>query len=120
MDGSADHVPVCIICGYLNGSFVLQLVTNLSQVSYLDDNGVPLVNNTNNVVITDNGLILNDPAGSFTDGEAVQCIFNDGIESGTYAINIDIFCKLDSVKSILQFCLIIIILLNPQFSTLPP
>ena len=93
MDGSADPVPVCIICGYLV-SFVLQLVTDPSQVTYSDENGVPLVNNTNNVVITDNGLILNDPAGSFTDEEAIQCQFNDGMQSVTYPIIIDIFCKL--------------------------
>ena len=94
MDGSADPVPVCIRCGYFVSLQLLQLVTDLSQVTYNDENGVPLVNNTNNVVITDNGLILNDPAGSFTDGEAVQCLFNDGIQSGTYSIIIDIFCKL--------------------------
>ena len=93
MDGSADPVPVCIICGYLVSSD-LELVTNLSQVTYNDENGVPLVNNINNIVITDNGLILNDPAGSFTDGEAVQCQFNDGNQLRTYAIIIDIFCKL--------------------------
>ena len=92
MDGSADPEPVCIRCGYIGSTFVV--VTDLSQVTYRDQNGVPLVNNTNNVVITDNGLILNDPAGSFTDGEAVRCQFDDGIQSGTYAINIDIFCKL--------------------------
>ena len=93
MDGSADPVPVCIRCGYLV-SFQLQLVTNLSQVTYLNDNGVPLVNNTNNIVITDDGLILNDPAGSFTDGDGVQCQFDDGIRSEIYPINIVIFCKL--------------------------
>ena len=93
VDGSADPVPVCIRCAYI-GSLLVR-VTNLSQVTYNDDNGVPLVNNTNNVVITDNGLILNDPAGSFPDpGDGVQCQYDDGIESGTYAIDFDIFCKL--------------------------
>ena len=94
MDGSADPVPVCIRCGYLV-SLQLQLVTNLSQVTYLNDNGDPLVNNTNNVVITDDGLILNDPAGSFPDpGDGVQCQFDDGIRSEIYPISIVIFCKL--------------------------
>ena len=93
VDGSADPVPVCIRCGYFDGSLVL--VTDPSQVTYNNENGVPLLNNTNNVVITDNGLILNDPAGSFPDpGDGAQCQFDDGTQSETYAIIIDIFCKL--------------------------
>ena len=93
VDGLADPVPVCIRCGYVGSTFVL--VTDPSQVTYNNENGVPLINNTNNVVITDNGLILNDPAGSFPDpGDGVQCQFDDGTQSGTYAIIIDIFCKL--------------------------
>ena len=89
MDGSADPVSFCIICGYLDTFFPV-LVTNPNQVTYLGKNGVPLVNNTNNVVITDNGLILNDPAGSFNDGESIRCRFDNGI---TNRITFNIFCK---------------------------
>ena len=67
---SAD--PVCIRCG--RG---LTIFTDTDEVTYtlvVDDS--PLVNNTNGVSITDEGLILSDPVESFADGTELRCSFN--------------------------------------------
>ncbi len=93
MDGSpsAATVPVCIRCGYIGSSVVL--VTDPNEVTYVA-NGLNIMNTTD-TVITNNGLLLPDPASSFPEGETITCNFNDGIMSGSYVINIEIFSELE-------------------------
>ena len=55
------------------------------NIEYLNSDGVAIMNNTNNIVITDDGLFLQDPLNSFTNGESFQCKFGDT----TYEITIN-------------------------------
>ena len=93
VDGSpsADTVPVCIRCGYfLSG--MIELVTNPNNVTYVA-NGLDIMNTTD-TIISNNGLLLPDPAGSFPEGETITCNYDNGIMSGSRAINIEIFSEL--------------------------
>ncbi len=91
---SAVPVPVCIRCGYLLNGITLVLVVDLNLVTYVDNtNGQTITMNTTDIIITNNGLILNDPASSFQDGDSITCNYNDGTESGTRVIIIDIFSE---------------------------
>ena len=47
------------------------------NIEYLNSDGVAIMNNTNNIVITDDGLLLQDPLNSFTNGESFQCKFGE-------------------------------------------
>ena len=93
VDGSpsAVPVPVCIRCGYIITNVVL--VTDPSTVTYTDNNGLDIIMNTTDIMITNNGLLLNDPASSFEDGDSITCNFNDGTMSGSHVISIDIFSE---------------------------
>ncbi len=96
MDGSpsAVPVPICIRCGYVTSIAVL--VTDPNNVTYIDDNGMDIMNSTD-VIITNNGLLLPDPVSSFPEGESITCNYDDGIMSGEYAINIEIFGELEII-----------------------
>ena len=95
MDGSpsAGTVPICIRCGYFSSGIVL--VTDPNNVTYVA-NAQDIVNTTD-TIITNNGLLLTDPASSFPEGETIRCNYNDGIMSGSYVINIEIFSELEII-----------------------
>ncbi len=95
MDGSpsAVLVPICIRCGYPVG-FTFIPVVDPGLVTYVDNtNGQTITMNTTDIIITNNGLILNDPASSFEDGDSITCNFDDGTMSGSRFISIDIFSE---------------------------
>ena len=80
VDITVDTDPVCIRCG----TFV-QLFTdpNHSEVQYIFD-GNTVTSTTPGFNITDEGLIVDDPASTFTDGEQGSCVvasqsINNGI-----------------------------------------
>ena len=100
MPPSAVTVPVCIRCGYVTSTVVL--VTDPNNVTYADGDGQTITNSTD-VIITNNGLILNDPLGSFDDGESIICNFDDGTMSGEYDITIKIFSE-----PVIKYCSVIV------------
>ena len=65
--------PVCIRCGYLDGSTVV-LVTATDNVTY--NTGGNVIVNTTDISVTNNGLILNDPGNTFSDETSIVCTFN--------------------------------------------
>ena len=78
--------PVCIRCGYLDGSTVV-LVTDTDDVTY--NTGGNVIVNTTDISVTNDGLILNDPGNTFFDGTTIVCTFNQpktGQVSHTIAI----------------------------------
>ena len=100
MDGSPSAVPVpicfrCAACAYFSFGVTVNivLVTDPNLVTYLDNNGVPITMNSTDIMITNNGLLLNDPASSFQDGDSIRCNYNDGFMNGIYDITIDIFSE---------------------------
>ncbi len=94
MDGSpsAVPVPICIRCGYIAG-IIFTPVTDPNEVTYVNSTDLQIITNTTDIIITNNGLLLTDPAGSFQDGDSIRCNFNDGTESGSYDITFDIFSE---------------------------
>lgn len=70
VDPTLPADPVCIRCGIYPDFY-----TNTSVVTYYHG-GTVLKNNTNGVVITDQGLIIENPALSFNDGDAIRCSIN--------------------------------------------
>ena len=64
---------LCIRCGYLDGATVV-LVTDTDNVTY--NTGGNLIVNTTDISVTNDGLILNDPGNTFSDGECIMCTFN--------------------------------------------
>ncbi len=99
---SAVPVPICIRCGYSIG-INLVIVTDPNNVTYVDGDGQTITNSTD-VIITNNGLILNDPLGSFDDGESIICnSVDDGTMSGEYDITIKIFSE-----PVIKYCSVIV------------
>ena len=83
--------PVCIRCGYLNGSTVV-LVTDTDDVTYNTRGNV--IENTTDWCVTNDGLILNDPGNTFSDGTSIVCTFNQpGTGQVSRTITIEHFCK---------------------------
>ena len=65
--------PVCIRCGYIDNGVVVT-VTNTDDVTYTTGGNVII--NTTDISVTNNGLILNDPGNTFSDGTSIVCTFN--------------------------------------------
>ena len=83
--------PVCKRCGYIAG-LIAVLVTDTDDVTY--NTGGNVIVNTTDISVTNDGLILNDPGSTFSDGTSIVCTFNQpgtGQESRT--ITIEHFCK---------------------------
>ena len=68
VDTTVDTDPVCIRCGQL-----LTLFTDPNEVVYIFD-GNTVTTSTPGFNITDEGLIVDDPASTFTDGEQGTCV----------------------------------------------
>ena len=84
--------PVCIRCGYLDASLTAVLVTDTDDVTY--NTGGNVIVNTTDISVTYDGLILDDPGNTFSDGTAIVCSFNQpGIGSVSRTITIEHFCK---------------------------
>ena len=70
VDTSLPVDPVCIRCGYQD-----QLYTDPAIVTYYY-NGAVIVNDTvGGVWVTDEGLIIQDPAVYFDDSDQINCSF---------------------------------------------
>ena len=83
--------PVCIRCGYLDG-FTVVLVTDTDAVTY--NTGGNVIVNTTDISVTNDGLILNDPGNTFSDGTTIVCTFNQpGMGSVSRIISIEHLCK---------------------------
>ena len=65
--------PVCIRCGYLDGITVV-LVTDTDDVTY--SFGGNVIVTTTDISVTDDGLILDNPGNTFSDGTSIVCTFN--------------------------------------------
>ena len=79
--------PVCIRCGYLDATFTVVLVTDTDDVTYTTGGNV--IVNTTDISVTDDGLILNNPGNTFSDGTRIVCTFNqpgNGQVSHTFTI----------------------------------
>ena len=105
VDIIADTDPVCIRCGTFG-----QLFTDPDEVDYIF-NGM-IVIDTPGFIITDEGLIVDDPAYTFADGEQGSCVVaSQGINN---AITINYLSKyihrLVNISSVL-----IIIIYNTFF-----
>ena len=68
VDIVADTDPVCIRCGTFG-----QLFTDPNEVQYFFDGNI-VTSTTPGFNITDEGLIVDDPASTFTDGEQGSCV----------------------------------------------
>ena len=83
--------PVCIRCGYLDG-FTVVLVTDTDDVTYNTRGNV--IVNTTDISVTNDGLILNDPGNTFSDGTSIVCTFNQpGTGQVSRTISIEHLCK---------------------------
>ena len=83
--------PLCIRCGYLDGITVV-LVTATDNVTY--NTGGNVIVNTTDISVTNDGLILNDPGNTFSDGNTIVCTFNQpGTGQVSRTITIEHFCK---------------------------
>ena len=83
--------PICIRCGYVDGSTVV-LVTDTDDVTY--STGGNVIVDSTNISVTDDGLILDDPGNTFSDGTSIVCTFNQpGIEQVSRTITIEHLCK---------------------------
>ena len=83
--------PVCIRCGYLDGTTVV-LVTDTDDVTY--NTGGNVIVNTTDIFVTNDGLILNDPGNTFSDGTSIVCTFNQpGIGPVPRTITFEHLCK---------------------------
>ena len=83
--------PVCIRCGYLDGSIVV-FVTDTDDVTY--SIGGNVIINSTNISVTDDGLILDDPGNTFSDGTSIVCTFNQpGTGQVSRTITFEHFCK---------------------------
>ncbi len=69
VDTTVDTDPVCIRCGKL----LQTLYTDPDEVEYIF-NGNSVTTSTPGFNITDEGLIVDDPANTFTDGEQGTCV----------------------------------------------
>ena len=89
--GVSTPDPVCIRCGYFDGNTVV-LVTDTDDVTY--NTGGNVIVNTTDISVTNDGLILNDPGNTFSDGTYIVCTFNQpGIGSVSRTITIEHLCK---------------------------
>ena len=68
VDTTVDTDPVCIRCATFG-----QLFTDPNEVKYLFD-GNTVTSTTPGFNITDEGLIVDDPANTFSDGEQGSCV----------------------------------------------
>ena len=68
IDTNADTDPVCIRCGTFG-----QLFTDSNEVEYIFDSNT-VTSTTPGFNITDEGLIVDDPANTFTNGEQGSCV----------------------------------------------
>ena len=83
--------PVCIRCGYLDGITAV-LVTDTDDVTY--NTGGNVIVNTTDISVTNDGLILNAPGNTFSDGTSIMCTFNQpGMGSVSRTITIEHLCK---------------------------
>ena len=83
--------PVCIRCGYLDGIMVV-LVTDTDDVTY--NTGGNVIVNTTDISISNDGLILDDPGNTFSDGTSIVCTFNQpGTGQVFRTITIEQLCK---------------------------
>ena len=83
--------PVCIRCGYLDGTTVV-LVTDTDNVTY--NTGGNVIVNTTDIFVTNDGLILNAPGKTFSDDTGIVCTFNQpGTGQVSRTITIDHLCK---------------------------
>ena len=83
--------PVCIRCGYLTGITVV-LVTDTDNVTY--STGGNVIVNTTDISVTNDGLILNDPGNTFSDGTIIMCTFNQpGTGQVSRTVTIEHLCK---------------------------
>ena len=83
--------PVCIRCGYLDG-FTVVLVTDTDNVTY--HTGENVIVKFTDISVTKNGLILNDPANTFSDGTSIVCRFTPpGSLEVSHNITIEHICK---------------------------
>ena len=77
----ADTDPVCIRCGTFG-----QLFTDPNEVDYIF-NGNTVTSTTPGFNITDEGLIVDDPVNTFTDGEVGNCIVTSQSINNAITIN---------------------------------
>ena len=77
VDTTVDTDPVCIRCGKFGGIF-----TDPNEVQYIFG-GNTVTSTTPGYNITDEGLIVDDPASTFTDGEEGSCVVtSESINNG--------------------------------------
>ena len=81
VDTSVDTDAVCIRCGTIT-----QLFTDPNEVDYIF-NGNIVNSTTPGFNITDEGLIVDDPANTFTDGEQGSCVVTSQSINNTITIN---------------------------------
>ena len=96
VDILAHTDPVCIRCGTF-----IHLFTDSSLVDYFFD-GMIVTSTTPGFNITDEGLIVEDPANTFTDGEVGNCVVVS--PSINNAITISFLGKYNNVHVCLTYC----------------
>ena len=89
--------PVCIRCGYFDATFTAVLVTDIDDVTYTTGGNVIVT--TTDISVTNDGLILDDPGNTFSDGTDIVCTFNQpGFGSVSRTITIEHLCKKERIK----------------------
>ena len=92
--------PVCIRCGYLDGVTV-KLVTDIDDVTY--NTGGNVIVNTTDISVTNEGLILNDPGNTFSDGISIVCTFNQPrMRTVSRTISIEYLCENECRKDLVM------------------
>ena len=81
VDTSVDTDPVCIRCATFG-----QLFTDPNLVQYIFDSNA-VTSTTPGFNITDEGLIVDDPANTFTDGEQGSCVVTSQSINNAITIN---------------------------------
>ena len=81
VDTSVDTDAVCIRCGTF-----IQLFTDPNEVQYIFDSNT-VTSTTPGFNITDEGLIVDDPARTFTNGEVGNCIVTSQSINNAITIN---------------------------------
>ncbi len=81
VDTTVDTDPVCIRCGNFGTLF-----TDPNEVVYFF-NGMAVTSSTPGFNITDEGLIVDDPASTFTDGEQGTCVVASQSVNNAITIN---------------------------------